>query len=103
MIDQKRPEWNAISGESPAAKAYMSEWKRVEVHEDVLHDDGENDDGSQQHLQLMLPFRFQRELCRQYHDTSKKHTWERRRCYAAIQRKFFWHKMNDDIRLDSHV
>ena len=35
--DKKRPERNAISGESPAAKAYVSEWRRVEVHNNIIY------------------------------------------------------------------
>ena len=30
--NQERSKWNDISGASPAAKAYFTEWKRVEVH-----------------------------------------------------------------------
>ena len=96
--DKKRPSWNEISGESPAAKAYMAEWRRVEVHNDIIYRRWENDDGSEQHLQLIIPFKYQRELCRQYHDSSSKAHLGRRRCYAAIQRRYFWHKMNDDVR-----
>ena len=98
VVEKQRPVWNAISGESPAAKAYVAEWKRIEVHDNVMYRRWENDDGTQQRLQLLLPFRYQRELCRSYHDTSNKAHLGRRRCYTAIQLRFFWHKMNDDIR-----
>ena len=37
IVNQIRPPWNEISGESPAAKAYMAEWKRVEAHDNMLY------------------------------------------------------------------
>ena len=94
----KRPEWNDISGESPATKAYFAEWKRIEVHNKIMYRRWENDDGSEERLQLIIPFKYQRELCTNYHDSSSKAHLGRRRCYAAIQRRYFWHKMNEDIR-----
>ena len=99
IVDDKvRPSWNRISGESPAAKAYMAEWKRIEVHNNIIYRRWENDDGTEQRLQLIIPFKYQRELCKQYHDSSHKAHLGRRRCYAAVQRRYFWHKMNNDIR-----
>ena len=96
--DGIRPTWNKVSGESPAAKAYMGEWRRIEVHDKLLYRRWENDDGDKTHLQLLVPLKYQRELCRQFHDKSSMAHMGRRRCYAAIQMKYFWYKMADDIR-----
>ena len=95
---QERPKWNDISGASPAAKAYFTDWKRIEVRDGMLYRRWENDDGSQTHLQLIVPFKFQRELMKKYHDKSSMSHLGKRRCYAAIQRRYFWYKMHDDIR-----
>ena len=96
--DNKRPEWNAISGESPAAKAYMSEWRRVEVHNNIIYRRWENDDATEIRLQMIVPFKYQREMCRNYHDSSSKTHLGRRKCLHALQRLHFWHKMHDDIK-----
>ena len=96
--DNKRPSWNEISGESPAAKAYIMEWRRIEVHDNILHRRWENDDGSEIRLQVLVPFKYQREICHNYHDTATKSHLGKRRCYAALQKRYFWHKMHDDIK-----
>ena len=96
--ENKRPAWNEISGESPAAKAYMCEWRRVEVHDKVLYRRWENDDATEIRLQLIVPFKYQREMCKNYHDAATKAHLGRRRCYASLQRFYFWHKMHDDVK-----
>ena len=35
--NQERSKWNDISGASSAAKAYFTEWKRVEVHDGMFY------------------------------------------------------------------
>ena len=98
IVNQIRPTWNEISGESPAAKAYMAEWKRVEAHDNMLYRRWENDTGSQSFLQLLVPLKYQRELCKKFHDSASMSHLGRRRCYKAIQLKYYWYKMSDDIR-----
>ena len=98
VVTGVRPTWNEISGASPAAKAYIAEWKRIEVHDGMLYRRWENDEGDKSHLQLIVPYRFQRELCRKFHDESKMAHMGRRRCYHALQLKFFWYRMFHDIR-----
>ena len=96
--DKVRPEWNKISGESPAAKAYIAEWRRIEVHNNILYRRWENDDATEFRLQMLVPFKYQREICRNYHDSSSKTHLGRRRCLNALQRLHFWHKMHEDIK-----
>ena len=98
VINDKRPPWNDISGASPATKAYFSDWLRIEAKDRILYRRWENDDGSVERLQLIVPFKYQRELCRKYHDTSNMAHMGKRRCYAAIMRQYFWYKMHEDIR-----
>ena len=70
----------------------------MEVHDNILHRRWENDDGSEIRLQGLVPFKYQREICHNYHDTSTKSHLGKRRCYAALQKRYFWHKMHDDIK-----
>ena len=98
VVTGVRPTWNEISGASPAVKAYIAEWKRIEVHDGMLYRRWENDEGEKSHLQLIVPYRFQQELCRKFHDESKMAHMGRRRCYHALQLKFFWYRMFHDIR-----
>ena len=98
VINNVRPPWNDISGSSPASKAYFAEWLRLEVRDKILYRRWENNDGSVERLQMIVPFKFQRELCSKYHDTTNMSHLGKRRCYAALMKYYYWYKMHDDIR-----
>ena len=92
-----RPPWINYSGESPATKAYYADWKRLELHENVLYRRWESDDGQRTTRQLVVPRKLQGEFCSRVHDSARTCHMGRRRVLHALHHFCFWYKMYDDV------
>lgn len=99
MDGMERPHWNDIGGESEALKALWAEWQRLELHNNNLYRRWESNDGSECHLQVVMPKCFQTMLLEQFHDTETAAHMGRRRALRQIQRRAFWYKMAEDVKL----
>ena len=95
---QERPPYSEVSGGSPALKAYWAEWKRLELHDGLLYRRWENDVGDTQRLQLIVPFRYQKEISKSLHGPAGAAHLGRRRTHEFISRRMFWYRMADDIK-----
>ena len=95
---EDRPQYQEISGGSPALKAYWAEWKRLELHDSLLYRRWENDHGDVTRLQLVVPFRYQREICRTLHGQAGAAHLGRRRTTDLIAKRMFWYQMADNIK-----
>ena len=52
---KQRPRWEDYSIQSPACKAYFAEWRRLQLHNGILHRCWENDSGTITRLQILVP------------------------------------------------
>ena len=95
---QDRPAYCEVSGGSPALKAYWAEWRRLELHNDLLYRRWENDAGDVERLQLVVPFRYQKEISKRLHGPAGAAHLGRRRTHEFISRRMFWYRMADDIK-----
>ena len=98
MEHEPRPDYQDVSGGSPALKLYWSEWKRLEIHDTLLYRRWENDEGNVTRLQLIVPFRYQREISKRLHGPTGASHLGRRRTTEMIQRTMFWYQMADNIK-----
>ena len=94
---QERPNYREYSGESPAAKAYMMEWLRLEVWNGVLYRRWENNSGSETRLQLVVPSALQRMMCREVHDGATTCHLGKKRVIRLLQKSMYWYKMDKDV------
>lgn len=94
-----RPKWNEISGGSAALNAYWLEWKRLEFDDGLLCRRWESRDGEESHLQLILPFRYQELMSRQFHDVPSAAHMGRRRTFNQVHKRVFWYQMAEDVKL----
>ena len=94
-----RPKWNAIGGESEALKALYLEWKRLEMHDGNLYRRWESDDGTRTRLQVVMPHKYRELILEQFHDSSSAAHMGKRRALNQIQRRAFWYRMAEDVKL----
>ena len=92
-----RPTWNKHSAKSPATKAYLADWLRLEFHNDVLYRRWESNDGLRSHLQFLVPRLIQKEMLTKVHDSQTRAHMGRRRTMYALQQFCYWYKMFDDV------
>lgn len=95
----ERPRWNEISGGSSALNAYWLEWKRLELVDNMLYRRWENRDGSETHLQLLLPHKYQELMSQHFHDSPGAAHMGRRRTYHQIHKRVYWYQMAEDVKL----
>ena len=94
-----RPKASVVGGTSDATKAYLHEWKRLHLNDNqVMYRWFESDDGSTSHQQLVLPAKYRAEMCRQFHDLPMAGHVGRRKTVRQLSRRFYWHKMAEDVR-----
>ena len=94
---EDRPSWEFYSGESPACKAYFAEWKRLEIHNDILYRRWENACGTVVRLQILIPRELQKEICKIVHDGRTTAHLGRRRALRLLIRSVHWFRMDCDV------
>ena len=95
---EQRPDYNDISGGSPALKLYWAEWRRLEMHDGLLYRRWEDDAGVVTRLQLIVPFKYQREISKRLHGPQGAAHLGRKRTTDLISKKMFWYQMADNIK-----
>ena len=95
---EPRPDYNEISGGSQALKLYWAEWRRLEMHDDLLYRRWEDDAGVVTRLQLIVPFKYQREISKRLHGPHGAAHLGRKRTTDLIAKKMFWYQMADNIK-----
>ena len=95
-----KPHGAAVSPLSEAAKNYLHDWRRIHLHTNgVLYRTWESDDGTQEFEQVILPVKYQEMVYRAAHEAPTSGHMGRRRTLQRLLRKYYWHKMADDIKL----
>ena len=97
-LQQEKPPYSEVSGGSPALKAYWAEWRRLIMCDDLLYRRWENDVGDVERLQLIVPFRYQKEIAKTLHGPAGAAHLGRKRTHEFISRRMFWYRMADDIK-----
>jgi transposase InsO family protein len=97
MASETRPKWETYSMHSPACKAYFAEWKRLELHNEILYRRWENPTGTVVRLQILIPRELQRAICRQVHDGRTAAHLGKRKTIKLLIRSVHWFKMDHDV------
>ena len=94
-----KPSASIISGMSDATKAYMHDWPRLVIKENgVLYRTLENHEGTKTTNQILLPAKFRKEMCSQFHDAMTSGHVGRRKTIKLLTQRFHWHKLAEDVR-----
>ena len=95
---QEKPTWEEVSGGSPALCSYWLEWNRLSIEDGMLYRRWENPEGTEANMQLLLPFKYQDEMAKQFHDAPSAAHMGRRRTHAQVQKRAFWYRMAADLK-----
>ena len=88
---QGRPDYQELRGGSLALKPYWAELKRLEMHDNLLYRRWEDDTGDITRLQVIVPFRYQRDICKTLHGPAGASHQGRRRTHDLIMRQKYWY------------
>jgi transposase InsO family protein len=94
---EDRPDKNELSPLSPVAKAYFSEWRRIELWKGVLYRRWENDAGTETRMQLIVPAALQRSICQDVHDGSRATHMGKKKTMRLLLKNFHWYRMDHDV------
>ncbi len=95
--DKPQPTWNEVSGTGPHGKVYWVEYKRLEMHNELLYRRWESHDGKETRLQLIVPHRYRNLVCSQFHDSLTVAHMGSKRTQKMIRQRYYWHLMKDDV------
>ena len=95
---EEKPPWEAVSGGSPALCSYWLEWNRLSIEDGMLYRRWENREGTEVNMQLLLPFKYQDEMAKQFHDAPSAAHMGRRRTHTQVQKRAFWYRMAADLK-----
>ena len=94
-----KPSKAEIGKQSSAARTYFHDWKRIKFENNrVLYRQWESSDGTEIRYQIILPEVFQQALFKNLHDAIHAAHMGRRRTMSKLQKKFYWHRMGEDIQ-----
>ena len=97
---EQKPSPNQLSALSGAAKVYFHDWQRVMIKSNnIMHRVCESVDGTEVRHQMLLPFKYREMLFHHLHKALDAGHMGRRRTLHRLQRKYYWHRMGEDIRL----
>jgi len=94
-----KPKWEEISSLSPASKAYMAQWDRMEIQDGVLTRRYVSKDAKRVWRQTVLPKVLREDVLKQLHDSPFGGHFGVERTLAHVQHRFYWYDMQADIGL----
>ena len=95
-----KPHGADVAPLSEAAKTYLHDWNRLHIAiNKVLYRTWESVDGTEEYEQVLLPIKCQEMVYRAAHETPTAGHMGRRRTLKKLQRKYYWCKMGEDIKL----
>ena len=95
-----KPHGADVAPLSEAAKTYLHDWNRLHIAiNKVLYRTWESVDGTEEYEQVLLPIKYQEMVYRAAHETPTAGHMGRRRTLKKLQRKYYWYKMGEDIKL----
>ena len=91
------PPWKDISGGSAALGSYWHDYSRMTIHNTMLYRKWESRNGANIRYQLVLPYKYQEQMARHFHDDTSAAHLGRRRTIAQVHRRAYWYKMAEDL------
>ncbi|MCG7879153.1 MAG: RNase H-like domain-containing protein [Candidatus Thiodiazotropha endolucinida] len=95
--NNKRPEWEDISGTDEETKTYWAQWPRLVLHKGVLcrkYFDGKTDT---HFLQILVPFSCRKEVLCQLHDHLTSGHLATTKTTEKVKKRFYWYKYKEFI------
>ena len=100
ISSSEKPAPNVYSGESAETKSYFHDWERLKVKvNNVMYRIWESDDGVETRHQILLPQMYRDDVYKHLHESQIACHMGRRRTLQRMQKRYYWHKMADDIKL----
>ena len=100
MASSDKPPPNDYSGESAETKSYFHDWDRMKIKiNNVLYRIWESEDGVETRHQILLPYAYRDEVYRHLHESQVACHMGRRRTIHRLQKRYYWHRMTDDVKL----
>ena len=100
LASGEKPPPNDYSGESAETKAYFHDWERLKIKiNGVLYRVWESADGVETRHQILLPYVYRADVYKHLHESQIACHMGRRRTLHRLQKRYYWHKMADDIKL----
>ena len=95
-----KPTAQVIGALSESAKVYFHDWNRIFLKPNgCLYRRWEAADGILVYNQLLLPHEYREMLFHHLHEAPTAAHMGRRRTLNKIQRKYYWHRMGEDIAI----
>ena len=93
-----RPVWEELSGGSAALASYSTDWDRLFLENEMLYRRFESRDGTEFHMQLLLPYKYQELMAKHFHDAPTAAHMGKRRTHHQVHKRAYWYRMADDLK-----
>ena len=99
LSDSGKPSWDEIAGEGVELKALWGQWKRLELHENVLYRRPipQEDPSCVAQLQLVVPEALRKEIMHSLHNIRSAGHLGVPRVYNHVKSRFYWPFLKDDV------
>ena len=99
LASSEKPPPNDYSGEGAETKSYFHDWERLKIKiNEVLYRIWESDDGVETRHQILLPYAYRDDVYKHLHESQIACHMGRRRTLQRMQKRYYWHRMADDIK-----
>ena len=92
-----RPDWDTISGKSPALKTNWSQWDMLSVQEGVLVKRWESQDGKEFKWLLVLPRSLRTQVLDMLHASKSAGHLGREKTLPKVRERYYWVGMTADV------
>lgn len=96
--ENQRPTWQEVSKLAPAIKSYWAQWDSFILEDGLLKRVFENDDGSENRKQLVIPKDKVAEVLRQLHDSPSGGHLGVKKTLQRVRERFYWMNSSDDVK-----
>lgn len=95
---EQRPQWSKVSSEGQALKTLWGQWKRLKIVDGVLYRRWEDDAGTLERWQVVVPREKRRDVLHYTHDSPVAGHLGVRRTIERVKQGFFWVGIKECVR-----
>ncbi|CAC5382285.1 unnamed protein product [Mytilus coruscus] len=93
-----KPTWHEICSESIVVKALWSQWKRLEIRNNILYRRWEDDTGKKISWQLVVPDSFKTDILTNLHDAVTAGHLGVNKTLGRIRERFYWTGVGENVK-----
>ena len=98
-LEGKRPTSQQIRLSSAATRHYLLYWNSLTIVNGILHKQFYNNDGTQDHLQIIVPRNLKEHVLHEMHNALLSGHLGERKTRMKILQRFFWFGLRNDVTL----